>query len=166
MLWWIKIIIITEMGRYNRSWRYHKDLHLWITKESGTSPSQKVAGGEQGTYSYWDPENWERSRKDMVVLYADLEEKPATSIPQSQTLQLPPQTPGAGVGVGSVVVGGGHGQQQGQGQQGQQQGQGMNVAIQQQQQAAAAAVVAAAAQQAGQGPLRVGAFQGMGMAAM
>ncbi|KAF8903086.1 hypothetical protein CPB84DRAFT_1774753 [Gymnopilus junonius] len=62
---------------WNRNWRYHKDLRLWITKESGTSPSQKLQGGagEQGSYTFWDPENWSKERKDMTVLYTDLEEK-------------------------------------------------------------------------------------------
>ncbi|KAJ3481704.1 hypothetical protein NLI96_g7480 [Meripilus lineatus] len=128
---------------YTRSWRYHKDMHLWITKESGTSPSQKVAGGEQGTYSYWDPENWERARKDMIVLYADLEEKAQPLLPQSQNLQLPPPPPGSAAVGGATTPAGVHAAHAAQaGLVGQQQG----------------------AQ--GQGPLRVGAFQGMGMAAM
>ncbi|KAF8964330.1 hypothetical protein BDZ97DRAFT_1660429 [Flammula alnicola] len=73
---------------WNRNWRYHKDLRLWITKESGTSPSQKVQGGvgEQGQYTYWDPENWVKERKEMTVLYADLEEK-----------SVPAFVPGAGL---------------------------------------------------------------------
>lgn len=50
-------------------------MRLWITKESGTQISAKIAGGEQGRYSYWDPEMWEKSQKDLTVLYSDLEEK-------------------------------------------------------------------------------------------
>ncbi|CAL1713590.1 unnamed protein product [Somion occarium] len=73
---------------YNRNWRYHKDMRLWITKETGTSPSQKVLGGERGSYSYWDPENWEKNRKEMTVLYSDLEEKSHPVFVHSQTLQL------------------------------------------------------------------------------
>ena len=117
-------------------------MHLWITKESGTSPSQKVAGGEQGTYSYWDPENWERARKDMIVLYADLEEKAQPLLPQSQNLQLPPPPPGSAAVGGATTPAGVH--------------------------AAHAAQAGLVGQQGaqGQGPLRVGAFQGMGMAAM
>jgi CCR4-NOT transcription complex subunit 2 len=61
--------------RWNRNWRYHKERRLWITKETGTTPSQKVAGGEQGSYTIWDAENWAKERKEMAVLYADLEEK-------------------------------------------------------------------------------------------
>jgi CCR4-NOT transcription complex subunit 2 len=37
--------------------------------------SQKIHGGEQGTYTYWDPDNWEKARKDMTVVYSDLEDK-------------------------------------------------------------------------------------------
>jgi CCR4-NOT transcription complex subunit 2 len=61
--------------RWNRNWRYHKDLRLWITKESGTAPSAKVPGGEQGLYTIWDADNWTKEHKEMSVLYAELEEK-------------------------------------------------------------------------------------------
>ncbi|KAI0298125.1 hypothetical protein B0F90DRAFT_1633024, partial [Multifurca ochricompacta] len=72
---------IAAQELYNRNWRYHKELRIWLTKESGTAPSQKVPGGEQGTYTFWDPENWGKERKEMVVLYADLEEKNLTAPP-------------------------------------------------------------------------------------
>jgi len=71
-----------------------------LTKESGTAPSQKVPGGEQGTYTFWDPENWGKERKEMIVLYTDLEEKNLTAPPtatfapgsvQQQQQQAPPQ---------------------------------------------------------------------------
>ena len=38
-----------------------------------------MPGGEQGTYTFWDPDNWAKERKEMVVLYADLEEKTLTT---------------------------------------------------------------------------------------
>jgi CCR4-NOT transcription complex subunit 2 len=72
-------------------------LRIWLTKESGTAPSQKVPGGEQGTYTFWDPDNWGKERKEMIVLYADLEEKnltappAATFTPGSVQQQAPPQ---------------------------------------------------------------------------
>ena len=62
-------------SRFNRNWRYHKELRIWITKENSTQPSQKVHGGEQGRYAFWDPEVWEKGQKDITVLYSDLEEK-------------------------------------------------------------------------------------------
>lgn len=94
--------IYSTLFRFNRNWRYHKELRHWITKETGTSPSQKVQGGEQGTYTFWDPDNWQKERKDMTVLYADLEEKNVPAFmpgpglvlshsvqPQNQTLGQP-----------------------------------------------------------------------------
>ncbi|XP_006462447.1 hypothetical protein AGABI2DRAFT_193591 [Agaricus bisporus var. bisporus H97] len=71
---------------FNRNWRYHKELRLWITKETGTTPSQKVQGGEQGQYTFWDPENWCKERKEMTVLYVDLEEKSQPAFANSQSL--------------------------------------------------------------------------------
>jgi len=64
-----------------------------LTKETGTAASQKVPGGEHGTYSYWDPENWEKARKEMTVLYADLEEKIPNGYPPNSQLSSsqPPQ---------------------------------------------------------------------------
>ncbi|KAJ7210663.1 hypothetical protein B0H12DRAFT_407544 [Mycena haematopus] len=60
---------------WNRNWRYHKEMRLWITKESGTAPSAKVPGGEQGLYTIWDADSWGKEHKEMNVLYAELEEK-------------------------------------------------------------------------------------------
>jgi hypothetical protein len=74
--------------RYNRNWRYHKELRLWITKESGMAPSQKVQGGEQGQYTYWEPENWTKERKEMTVMYADLEEKTVPAFAPTPNLVL------------------------------------------------------------------------------
>ncbi|KAI0345617.1 hypothetical protein BDW22DRAFT_1369761 [Trametopsis cervina] len=79
---------IAAQELFNRNWRYHKEMRIWITKETGTPSSQKVAGGEQGTYSYWDPENWEKARKEMTVLYEDLEEKSQPVFAPGVTLQL------------------------------------------------------------------------------
>ena len=80
---------------WNRNWRYHKEMRLWITKETGTPSSQKVPGGEQGTYTYWDPENWEKARKEMTVVYSDLEEKSQPVFGPGATLAMA----GAGPGV-------------------------------------------------------------------
>lgn len=77
---------------YNRNWRYHKELRLWLTKEAGQQNSVKVNGGESGTYTYWDPENWEKGRKDMMVMYADLEEKAHPAFAPGLTLQMPTQS--------------------------------------------------------------------------
>ncbi|KAH9922902.1 uncharacterized protein B0H18DRAFT_878990 [Fomitopsis serialis] len=87
---------IAAQELFNRNWRYHKEMRMWLTKETGTAPSQKVGGGEHGTYSYWDPENWEKARKEMTVLYSDLEEKQQQVFTPGQVLPLnQPQVPNA-----------------------------------------------------------------------
>ncbi|KII91068.1 hypothetical protein PLICRDRAFT_80682, partial [Plicaturopsis crispa FD-325 SS-3] len=73
---------------WNRNWRFHKELRMWITKETGTSPSNKVTGGESGTYTFWDPENWQKERKEMQVHYVDLEEKSVPVFVQGPGLVL------------------------------------------------------------------------------
>ncbi|KAJ7164773.1 NOT2 family protein [Mycena crocata] len=98
---------------WNRNWRYHKDLRLWITKESGTAPSAKVPGGEQGLYTVWDADSWGKEHKEMSVLYAELEEKNVPAfvagpglVPvgqqgaQAPSQQQQQQQRGFGVGVG------------------------------------------------------------------
>lgn len=92
---------------WNRNWRYHKDLRLWITKESGTSPSQKVqgGGGEQGQYTFWDSDNWCKERKEMTVLYSDLEEKtPPAFAPGPGLVLQPPQPQGASQQGGQMAA--------------------------------------------------------------
>lgn len=42
--------------------------------------------GEQGQYTFWDPENWTKERKEMTVLYNDLEEKSVPAFAQGSGL--------------------------------------------------------------------------------
>ncbi|KAJ7457621.1 NOT2 family protein [Mycena galericulata] len=99
---------IAAQELWNRNWRYHKDLRLWITKESGTAPSAKVPGGEQGLYTIWDAESWGKEHKEMSVLYAELEEKnvpafvngPGIVPVGQQGAQAPPQPQQRGFGAG------------------------------------------------------------------
>ena len=76
-------------SRFNRNWRYHKELRIWITKENSTQPSQKVHGGEQGRYAFWDPEVWEKGQKELSVVYSDLEEKNQPVFAQSPMQGVP-----------------------------------------------------------------------------
>ncbi|KIK69926.1 hypothetical protein GYMLUDRAFT_34328 [Collybiopsis luxurians FD-317 M1] len=88
---------IAAQELYNRNWRFHKEHRLWMTKDSGSDPSAKVHGGESGQYTYWDPENWSKERKNMTVIYADLEEKSTPAfMPGPQLIPAPQSTPGLG----------------------------------------------------------------------
>ena len=33
---------VAAMELFNRNWRFHKELRVWLTKEAGTAPSNKV----------------------------------------------------------------------------------------------------------------------------
>ncbi|GAA95051.1 hypothetical protein E5Q_01706 [Mixia osmundae IAM 14324] len=58
---------------YKHNWRYHKELRLWLTKETGTEPTQKTATFERGSYVFFDPSSWERVKKEFVLVYEQLE---------------------------------------------------------------------------------------------
>lgn len=60
---------------YARNWRYHKELHVWLTKEQGTEPTQKTPTFERGTYVFFDPSVWEKVSKNFHLMYEMLEEK-------------------------------------------------------------------------------------------
>ncbi|TIB14568.1 hypothetical protein E3P92_01411 [Wallemia ichthyophaga] len=68
---------VAAIELFNRNWRYHKDLGLWLTKESGSEPVQKTPMLERGSYIFFDPKSWEKIKREFVLVYDQLEEKPA-----------------------------------------------------------------------------------------
>ena len=84
---------------YARNWRYHKGLHLWLTKEQNTEPLQKTPTYERGTYVFFDPGSWEKVSKSFVLMYEMLEEKPS-----AQTFSTGPAQPAT---AGKAVPGAG-----------------------------------------------------------
>ncbi|SCV73952.1 BQ2448_6382 [Microbotryum intermedium] len=62
---------------YKHNWRYHKEMKVWLTKEAGTEPSQKTATYERGSYILFDPNGWERVRREFVLEFAALESRRA-----------------------------------------------------------------------------------------
>lgn len=90
---------------YNRNWRFHKELRMWITRDEGAG--QRGQGFERGYYSVWVPERWERERREMVVRYEDLEERGAMPVAGAGNAGNGASAVGGPVGVGVGVVGGG-----------------------------------------------------------
>ncbi|TIA86654.1 hypothetical protein E3P99_03617 [Wallemia hederae] len=68
---------VAAIELFNRNWRYHKDLGLWLTKESGSEPVQKTPMLERGSYIFFDPKSWEKIKREFVLVYDQLEERPA-----------------------------------------------------------------------------------------
>lgn len=81
---------------YARNWRYHKGLHLWLTKEQNTEPLQKTPTYERGTYVFFDPGSWEKVSKNFVLMYEMLEEKPSAQSILSGHPATPSQHPVVG----------------------------------------------------------------------
>nr|CAB3232223.1 CCR4-NOT transcription complex subunit 2 [Phallusia mammillata] len=61
---------------YNRDWRYHKEERIWITRAPGIEPRTKTSTYEQGTYYYFDCQNWRKVAKEFHLEYDKLEERP------------------------------------------------------------------------------------------
>lgn len=59
------------LRRYNRDWRYHKELQIWFRRMPGTEPIVKTQTYERGSYIYFDIGTWEKMRKDNFVLEYD-----------------------------------------------------------------------------------------------
>ena len=53
---------------YSRNWRYHKELHVWLTKEQNTEPTHKTPTYERGTYVFFDPASWDKVSKSECPL--------------------------------------------------------------------------------------------------
>lgn len=65
---------IAAQELYNRNWRFHKDLKLWLSKDINAE-TVKGPGGENGVFIFFDPSTWSRVKKEWVVYYEQLEER-------------------------------------------------------------------------------------------
>jgi CCR4-NOT transcription complex subunit 2 len=52
-----------------RNWRYHKELQVWLTKDTNSEPKPAGIGAEEGTYIFFDPVSWEFVTKTFVLSY-------------------------------------------------------------------------------------------------
>ncbi|KAL8921363.1 MAG: hypothetical protein Q9172_004056 [Xanthocarpia lactea] len=58
----------------NRNWRYHKDMRMWLTKDTAMGEPVVSAGGEgeRGSYIVFNPRTWQRNRVETELRYDDL----------------------------------------------------------------------------------------------
>ncbi|MDC6271176.1 CNOT2/3/5 family protein [Acetobacter pasteurianus] len=56
-----------------RNWRYHKDIQVWLTKDSNVEPVLIGQDVEKGVYIFFDPHNWEKIRKEFVLHYSSVQ---------------------------------------------------------------------------------------------
>jgi CCR4-NOT transcription complex subunit 2 len=56
-----------------RNWRYHKDIQVWLTKDSNVEPVLVSQDVERGVYIFFDPHNWEKIKKEFVLHYSSVQ---------------------------------------------------------------------------------------------
>ncbi|KAI0111894.1 hypothetical protein F4814DRAFT_423960 [Daldinia grandis] len=58
---------------YNRAWRWHKKLKIWLTKDELMQPRILSTQHEEGYYIIWSTTDWRKERRTLTLHYADLE---------------------------------------------------------------------------------------------
>lgn len=59
---------------YNRNWRFHKELRLWLSRDA-TSETAKGVGFERSVFVFFDPGIWSYVKKEWILYYNQLEER-------------------------------------------------------------------------------------------
>ncbi|KAJ3096250.1 hypothetical protein HDU97_006083 [Phlyctochytrium planicorne] len=62
---------------HRRSWRYHKELKLWVCRDPNEEVVVKGENYERGVYVFFDPGTWQRVTKEWVLHYDLLEDRGA-----------------------------------------------------------------------------------------
>ncbi|KAI0803993.1 CobW/HypB/UreG, nucleotide-binding domain-containing protein [Xylaria sp. FL0064] len=65
---------------FQRQWRWHKKLKLWLTKDEMMHPRILSAQHEDGYYIVWSTDEWRKERRQLTLHYADLETNPSTGL--------------------------------------------------------------------------------------
>ncbi|KAI0866379.1 hypothetical protein F4860DRAFT_456980 [Xylaria cubensis] len=65
---------------FQRQWRWHKKLKLWLTKDEIMHPRILSAQHEEGYYIVWSTDEWRKERRQLTLHYADLETNPNTGL--------------------------------------------------------------------------------------
>ncbi|KAI1327155.1 CobW/HypB/UreG, nucleotide-binding domain-containing protein [Xylariaceae sp. FL0255] len=65
---------------YQRQWRWHKKLKLWLTKDEIMHPRILSQTHEEGYYIVWSTTEWRKERRQLVLHYADLETSPNSGL--------------------------------------------------------------------------------------
>ncbi|XP_053435878.1 CCR4-NOT transcription complex subunit 2-like [Nycticebus coucang] len=68
--------IFAAIELYNRSWRYHKEERIWISRVPGIDPTMRTNTYERGIYYFFDYLNWRKVAKEFHLEYDKLEERP------------------------------------------------------------------------------------------
>ncbi|KZF25389.1 hypothetical protein L228DRAFT_244216 [Xylona heveae TC161] len=59
----------------NRNWRYHKEQKQWLTKDMNYEPVPLGPNEERGFYIFFDPNTWQRTRREFILHYDSLDSR-------------------------------------------------------------------------------------------
>jgi CCR4-NOT transcriptional regulation complex NOT5 subunit len=65
---------------YERGWRFHKELKIWLTVDSGTPPAVRTQTYERGIFIYFDISTWEKVKKEFMITPDQLDERPKSRV--------------------------------------------------------------------------------------
>ncbi|CAG8949256.1 hypothetical protein HYFRA_00004881 [Hymenoscyphus fraxineus] len=69
--------VMAAQELHTRNWRYHKKLQQWLTKDDMMVPQTLGNGTERGYYIFFDIKLWQRERRELTLIYEDLESLPS-----------------------------------------------------------------------------------------
>jgi hypothetical protein len=64
---------------YDRDWRFHKTERVWIMR-APNPPREHTGSYEKSSYNIFDPSQWRKIPREMIIEYKDLEGKPCPSV--------------------------------------------------------------------------------------
>uniref|UniRef100_A0A915DLS6 NOT2/NOT3/NOT5 C-terminal domain-containing protein n=1 Tax=Ditylenchus dipsaci TaxID=166011 RepID=A0A915DLS6_9BILA len=65
---------------FQRDWRFHKVDRVWLRSPSGSHPREHTGSYEKSSYNVFDPVQWRKIPKKMILEYKQLEGRPTASI--------------------------------------------------------------------------------------
>ncbi|KNE64640.1 hypothetical protein AMAG_09997 [Allomyces macrogynus ATCC 38327] len=99
---------------YARHWRYHKDLQLWLTKDTSAdamavaaATGVKTATYERGLFIFFDVTTFEKRSKEFTLYYDALEERPpggAVAAAAAMAAAKPAQASAAALGLPGLAA--------------------------------------------------------------
>jgi CCR4-NOT transcription complex subunit 2 len=66
---------------YNRNWKYHKELKIWLTRDVSADLVASSPAYEKGIFIFFDVLGWEKVKKEFLLVYEQLEERHCPSRP-------------------------------------------------------------------------------------
>ena len=76
--------IVLTYCRFNRDWRWHKELRQWMMKDTSFPAPQRMSEKqERGCYIFFDVNNWRRERRELLLNYDHLDQRIGSSQPNT-----------------------------------------------------------------------------------